>query len=129
LDTVALFAAADAADAQHARATRHLADLRRVGFVVAGFAMLEFDVVLKSRGLTYDQRMEKHALVMRDFPAAASRVGTITPQVLYLTARLEKESQLEYFDAGVAAEALQHDGVIISTDRAFEKVTGLQRVW
>jgi predicted nucleic acid-binding protein len=126
---VALFAAADSADPQHSKATRHLAELQRPAFLVAGFAMLEFDVVLKSRGLTYDQRMEKHALLLRDFPVASSRIGLVTPQVLYLTARLEKDSQLEYFDAGVAAEALQSDGTVISTDRAFDGVAGLRRVW
>jgi hypothetical protein len=35
----------------------------------------------------------------------------------------------EYFDAGIVAEALQLDGTVVSTDRAFDRVEGLTRVW
>ncbi|KPV65422.1 MAG: hypothetical protein AOA65_0163 [Candidatus Bathyarchaeota archaeon BA1] len=37
--------------------------------------------------------------------------------------------RLDYFDAGVAAEALQLDGIVISTDEAFDKVSHIKRSW
>jgi len=39
------------------------------------------------------------------------------------------EYKLDYFDAGVAAEALQHDGIVISTDKAFDKIPYIKRKW
>ena len=73
--------------------------------------------------------METHALLLRDFPDLDRKVTRLTPSVLYLTSRLEEELRLEYFDAGIAAEALQLDGTIVSTDKAFDQVEGLTRTW
>ncbi|MEM2761157.1 MAG: hypothetical protein QXU32_12840 [Nitrososphaerales archaeon] len=90
---------------------------------------MEFDIVLENRGFSFDERMEKVALLIKDFPAVTRSMSSVTPPTIYLTARLEKELSMDYFDAGVASEALQSDGVVISTDRAFEKVPNLTRVW
>src|SRR5712692_8740964 len=101
--------------------------LRERDFWLAGFAVMEFDVVLKSRGFSFDERMEKSALMIKDFPNATSKTSSVNPSTLYLTAKLEKEQGMEYFDAGVASEALQRDGVVISTDRVFDKIPDLHR--
>ena len=73
--------------------------------------------------------METHALLLRDYPDLDRKVTRLTPSVLYLTSRLEEELRLEYFDAGIAAEALQLDGTVVSTDKAFDQVEGLTRTW
>jgi len=124
LDTVVLFAAADRRDARHSKAVSYL---RSEEAYLASFALLEFDVVLKSRGLTADRRMELQALLMKDYPRL--KVHGLTPETLYLAAMIEKDYGLEYFDAGVAAEALQCDAVVVSTDRSFDRVKGLTRIW
>lgn len=129
LDTVVLFAAGDEDDPQHQTALGYLESLAENAFYIASFALLEFDIVLKSRGYTFDERMEKHALLLRDFPLVEEKSSKLRPSTLFLAAKLEKEVGLEYFDAGVAAEALQHDAIVISTDHAFEKVASLQRAW
>lgn len=103
--------------------------LRERDYWLAGFAVLEFDIVLKSRGFSSDERMEKSALMIKDFPQVTSKTSSINPSTLYLTAKLEKEQGMEYFDAGVASEALQKDGIVVSTDRVFDKIPDLQRVW
>jgi len=129
LDTVVLFATADPNDKHHERAKRHLERTDEDDVYLGAFALLEFDVTLKSRGFSFEERMEKHALLLCDYPALDRKVARLSPTTLYLTSRLEAEVGLEYFDAGVAAEALQFDGSIISTDRAFDQVEGLTRIW
>jgi len=129
LDTVVLFAVADSKDKHHSTAKNHIKNLRKKNYRLSAFALLEFDIVLKSRGLSFDERMEKVGLLIKDLPQVTRRMSSITPATIYLTARLEKELSMDYFDAGVASEALQSDGVVISTDRVFDKVPNLTRVW
>lgn len=129
LDTVVLFGAADSKDKHHTRSIRHLATVEKAEVHLGGFALFEFDVTMKSRGLSFEERMDTHALLLRDYPALASKVATLSPATFYLASRLEAETELEYFDAGVAAEALQLDGIVISTDKAFDRVQGLIRIW
>ena len=128
LDTVVLFAASDEDSGLHNRALGYLEQLEEKNMFIACFALLEFDIVLKSRGFTFEERMERHALLLRDFPKVGEKVLSLNPSTLYLTAKLEKELGLEYFDAGVAAEALQHDGIVVSTDAMFDRVSALTRV-
>jgi len=129
IDTVVLFAAADSKDPRHEKAYIYLEKLSENNYIISCLALLEFDIVLKSRGLPPEDRMEKLALLMADYPQIKEKTGRITPLTLYLLAKLEMEYNLDYFDAGVAAEALQHDGIIISTDRAFDKVPNIERKW
>ena len=129
LDTVVVFGTADSNDEHHNRAKRHLRRVSEPGVYLGTFALMEFDIVMKSRGLTFEDRMEKHASLLRDYPELDQKVASVTPATMYLASRLEGEAKLEYFDAGVAAEALQLDGTVISTDRAFDRVEGLKRLW
>ncbi len=129
LDTMILFGTADSNDRHHEKAKRHLQGISKPEIYLGSFALFEFDVTLKSRGFSFLQRMETHALLLRDYPDLDRKVTRLTPSVLYLTSRLEEELQLEYFDAGIAAEALQLDGTVVSTDKAFDQVEGLTRTW
>ena len=129
LDTVVLFGTADSKDKHHEQARKHLQRIGKPETYLGAFALFEFDVTLKSRGFSFEQRMETHALLLRDYPELDRKVARLTPSVLYVAARLEDELQLEYFDAGIAAEALQLDGAVISTDKAFDRVEGLSRGW
>ena len=129
LDTVVIFGAADSSDRHHDRAKRHLQRIANSEVYLGTFALLEFDIVMKSRGLSFQERMEKHASLLRDYPELSEKMVGVSPATLYLASRLEGEAELEYFDAGVAAEALQLDGTVVSTDRAFDRVEGLKRIW
>lgn len=129
LDTVVLFGTANSKDRYHQRAERHLQSIGELDVYLGTFALFEFDVILKSRGFTFEQRMEKYALLLRDFPPFDRKIAKVSPSTFYLASRLEEETDLEYFDAGIAAEALQLDGLVVSTDRAFDEVEGLTRIW
>jgi predicted nucleic acid-binding protein len=76
-----------------------------------------------------EDRMERYALLLRDYPALERKVASLSPATMYLTSKLENELGLEYFDAGIAAEALQLDGAVVSTDKAFDRVERLTRIW
>jgi predicted nucleic acid-binding protein len=127
LDTVVLFAAADPLDKFHEEGVRRL---RSVGgkSLVATSALMEFDMVLKSRGLSSSERMKLMSLLRAEFPDVASSVHPISLSTLYLAALHEREFGLDYFDALIAAEAAEHDGEMVSSDRAFDTVPNLKRV-
>jgi predicted nucleic acid-binding protein len=129
LDTVVLFGAADVKDPAHERSIAYLDRLSEPSYYLAGFALVEFDIVMKSRGLTHKERMMRHALLARDYPATTVKVRPISPHVLYLAATIEDEDGIDYFDAGVAAEAKVLDGKVVSTDRVFDRLRGLGRTW
>ena len=129
LDTVVLFGAVDSKDNHYQKACMHLQGISEPETYLGTFALLEFDIVMKSRGFSFENRMENHALLLRDYPHLDSKVDAISSATFYLSSKLEEETDLEYFDAGIAAEALQLDGKVVSTDRAFDKVDGLKRIW
>jgi len=129
LDTVVLFGAVDPEDAAHDKSKRFLARLGEPDYSLAGFALLEFDIVLKSRGFSYRQRMVQHALLAKDYPLSTVKVRPLSPTVLYLSARIEGEEEADYFDAGVAAEAKVLDGIVVSSDQVFDRLKGLKRIW
>jgi PIN domain nuclease of toxin-antitoxin system len=129
LDTVVLFAVADKEDKFHRSAMQYMSKLSEESYWLAAFALFEFDIVTKSRGISFDQRMERYATLIKDFPAISEKTLNIGAKTLFLTAKLEKEESLEYFDAGIASESLQKDGTVVSTDRVFDKIPSLKRVW
>jgi predicted nucleic acid-binding protein len=128
IDTVVLYGAADTSDAYHQKSVDCLNKLGRDGFLLGGSALLEFDVLLKSRGFSPAGRMEEMNLMMLDFPGVVSSTHIVGPRTIYLAALYEEQFSLGYFDSLVAAEATEHDGAIVSTDRELEKVPGLRRV-
>ena len=124
-----LFGAADPKDAFHDKSKRFLARLAEPDYYLAGFAMLEFDIVMKSWGFSHQQRMLQHALLAKDYPTSTANVRPISPTVLYLSAKIGGEEGTDYFDAGVSAEAESFDGIVVSSDRVFDKLKGLKRIW
>jgi len=102
LDTVVLFSAADEKDKGHERSVGYMEKLGERDFYIACFALFEFDVILKRRGYSFDDRMERYGLLLKDFPVSRKKILRLNPSVFYLTARLEKGLELDYFDAGAA---------------------------
>ncbi len=129
LDTVVLFGAADPRDPAHEKSRAYLARLVEPAYYLAGFALFEFDIVMKSRRFGYRERMVRHALLARDYPASTRKVRPLSPTTIFLAAEIEGEEGTDYFDAGVAAEAKALDGVVVSTDRVFDKLQGVKRIW
>ena len=104
-----------------------MSKLGEEAYYISAMALVELDVVLKSRCLSHEQRMDIFALLAADYPNA--KISPLSPVTFYLAAKIEKEHGLDYFDACVAAEALLLDGVVVSTDHAFDVVAGLRRIW
>jgi len=127
LDTVVLFAALSEADPRHERGIYYMEKLDEEDYYVSAMALVELDIVLKSRGFSEEERMEIFALLAADYPHA--KVSPLSPITFYTAAKIEREYNLDYFDACVAAEALLLDGIVISTDEAFDRVAGLKRIW
>lgn len=131
LDTVVFFGTIDSADEHHEASVEHLKKLKseRDDYWLAGFALFEFDVVMKSRGFTFEERMESHALLLADFPEVATKTLSISPSTFRLAAEIERDQGVDYFDAGVASESLQRSGVVVSTNRIFDSIPNLRRIW
>lgn len=129
LDTVVLFAAADPKDKAHSRGLYYLDRLKQTDYYVACFALVEFDIVLKSRGYKYEERMTRHALLAKDFPLTNVKVRPLSPELLYVSSKLEGEEKIDYFDAAIAAEAKMYDGQVVSSDRVFDRLSGVHREW
>jgi len=129
IDTVIIFGAADTKDKYHEVGVKYLEGVNNGEYLIPSLALLEFDIILKSRGFTFTQRMEKQALLLADFPNLDEYVLSISPIVFYNLARLESEYNLDYFDAGICAQAFQHDGVIITPDKKIAAVNGIKTQW
>ena len=129
LDTLVLFGALDPEDTLHKESLRYLRMLERPEYYLGGFAILEYDIVLKSRGFSPRKRMAYHAVLANDFPAVTTKTRRLSPEIMYLAAKLEDEAGLDYFDAGIAAEAKVFDGLVVSKDGIFDRLTGVTRIW
>lgn len=129
LDTVVLFTAADEEDPRNETARNHLDELKKERFLLASYSLMEMDIVLKSRGIGPEKRREKQALLLKDFPEVDRKVHPVTPATIYIGVGLEHEQELDYFDAMIGAEAIEHNGRIVSTDEAFDRIDELERIW
>lgn len=129
LDTIVLFGAMDPKDPAHRESLRYLSLLDNPEYYLAGFALLEYDIVLKSRGFMPRERMTYHAVLSKDFPNLTTKTRQLSPEAMYMTAMIEEEKSLDYFDAGVAAETKLFDGRVVSKDPVFEKLPGVTRIW
>ncbi len=88
-------------------------------------AYMEYELALRSRG--YDE--EEIRLDLESFRSMRN-LGEVplTPEILLEASRLRSRYRLSYFDSLHAASALAHDKVIISVDKAYQKIPGLRIV-
>jgi predicted nucleic acid-binding protein len=124
-DTEILFALSPR-DPKHARA---MGLLHGPDVVVPDVVLLEFQLVLRARGLG-PGRVRTAMLALRE---ALDRCGVrevkmLDSRTLALQCELEEKYELSYFDSLVAAAALVLDRKVISSDKAFDRVPGLERV-
>ena len=127
LDTVVLFAAADASDKFHNDSLERLREASKET-LVGTFALIEFDLVLRSRGSTTEQRSDLMVMLLNYFPKVNSAIHPISPSTLAIATQLETRLKLDYFDALLASESIEHDGAIVSSDREFDNIPGLERI-
>lgn len=130
IDTLVLFAAADSKDKWHQIGSKLLNDVNEnQEWYIPSFALLEFDLVLKSREYSESDRMEKLALLINDYPHLEEKTIPITPKIIHETARVESLYLLDYFDAGMVASALILDKKIATTDQKIIKIPEIEVLW
>jgi len=130
LDTMVLFGAADPEDIIHDQAKAYLNKVTPTGeFWIPSFALIEFDLVLRSKGKDPKERMGTFLLFQKDYSEITSRCLSITSAILYHLARLENNYAIDYFDAGIVAQALALDGIVVTKDKAIKRIPEIETVW
>ncbi len=97
--------------------------------VVPDTALLEFEVVLRSRGLSTDEiKKALYAIHLILDKYGVNEIKTINTLLLITHLELMEQYKLSYFDSLIAASALSYDGIIISDDKDFDKIKDLRRI-
>ena len=126
LDTEVLFAF-DPRDKKHARVLKLLASAK--GLSAPDVSLLEFQLVLRSRGRSPEERSEAISDVYTILSAhGVEEAKTIDSDLFALQCELESEYALTFFDSLIAASALSLDSSIVSDDEAFDSVPNLRRI-
>ncbi|RLI89985.1 MAG: hypothetical protein DRO65_03605 [Candidatus Altiarchaeales archaeon] len=125
-DTEVLFALRPT-DRKHHAVIKLLRTLPNV--VVPDTALLEFELVLRGKGLPDGDVMKALELIKRILgQLGISQVKTLDIDLLIQHNKIMMDYGLSFFDSLIAASALSLDKVVISDDRDFDKVPGLKRI-
>jgi len=114
VDTVYLVAYLRRSDPLHAEAARILEGLgaeRKVSQV----ALVELDLLMKSRGFTPSERAKTWMLLEALIPPEA--VEPLRPKDLALASLLEQERSMDYFDALIASQCILRGARPLTNDR------------
>jgi len=123
-DTELLFAL-NPKDRRHEKA---LATLSMRNLKVPDTALFEFQAVLRARGRKAAEVARAMAALKQVFGRKIKEAATITTKLFMMQAEIEEKYGLSYFDSLVEASALMLDGIVVSDDKAFDRVEGLRRV-
>jgi len=118
VDTVYLVALLNPDDPKHEEAVELLSDLgtsRRVSQA----ALIELDLLMKSRGFTIEERRNAWLVLTRVIPEEA--VELLAPKVFAVAVELYESEGLDYFDALVAAQCVVRNAKPVTTDIAILK--------
>jgi len=91
--------------------------------------LLEFEIVLRSRGLRVEEvRKALYAihLILDNYKVKVLKTIDISLLITHL--ELMEQYRLSFFDSLIAASAISYDGVVLSDDVDFDRVRGLKRV-
>lgn len=130
LDTEVIFGL-NPNDKNHESTLKILNELSKKGdkIFVPDTAIFEFQSVL--RGLNKKPAEIKLAVISLKQVFEDNNVeeaGTLGVGIIALQCEFEEKYGLSYFDSLIAASAFVLDRVIVSNDRAFDKIPGLARI-
>lgn len=118
LDTVVLVGALREDDKHHKKCMEHLSSLQNEDAYIPSTSLLEFDLAMKIRGFTDEERKitweDMAALIPHD------KVLPLSTATFIKAAELGKMS---YFDALITALTEEFDAVVITTDEAIRRET------
>jgi len=96
----------------------------RIEVSISSISLIEMELIYRSEG--------KEDILMEHLSALASlpkvTYPPFTPEIALAAVYLRKEAGLSFFDSHYAAAALNLDGSIISFDKDYDKVEGLERI-
>ncbi len=97
--------------------------------VVPDTALLEYEVVLKSRGCSLTEVKEALLAIKRiidDYGLSEARTIDSTTMIRHL--EIMERYGLSFFDSLIASSTLALGGVVVSDDEDFDRVDGLRRM-
>jgi len=122
---IALVSEVDALHADAARLFRRIRDGELSRVRIAASALLEYELLLKSRGVT-DSQIAEDLLAFSAYPNLGEE--PLDSNKIILAQRLRDQYHLTYFDSLHCAAAMLFDGKIIGTDAAYDAVPAVQRI-
>ena len=119
VDTVYLVAFLNPEDPRHEEAAELLSGLG-TGRRVSQAALIELDLLMKSRGFGPEERESVWLVLAQVIPGGA--VEPLVPRDFAVAVELHESRGLDYFDALVAAQCLVRGAKPITTDAAILKI-------
>jgi predicted nucleic acid-binding protein len=113
VDTVYLVAYLNPDDPRHEKALELINNLgmkRRISQA----ALIELDLLMKSRGFSPDERKRVWSIMEQIIPTDSIEV--LVPLDFFIATSLYEEKGLDYFDALVAAQCIVRDAFPVTTD-------------
>jgi len=118
IDTVYLVAFLNPDDPRHKEAVELFSDLG-ASKRVSQAALIELDLLMKTRGFTLDERRNAWLVLTRVIPENA--VEPLAPKDFAVAVELHESEGLDYFDALVAAQCVVRNAKPVTTDAAILK--------
>ena len=117
VDTVYLVAYFRPDDPLHSEAVMVVENLGG-GRVVSQAALVELDLLMKSRGLTPLERAKTWSVLSKAIDVDV--VEPITPMDLLVSSRLSGRYAMDYFDSIIAAQCITRNAVPLTTDESIK---------
>ncbi len=119
----------DPQDHLHNASVNVLKKIQEQKWVVSSSALLELDLLLKQSEVSFSERFEVFEALKIELQA--DRIVSLSPAVVSQAIQLQNkyhEIQDFYFDSIHLATAILHDGVIVSSDTAFDQIAEVKRM-
>jgi len=120
LDTIVIIGSLNPVDRFHSDCITHLKSIRSKNDVFVPFVtVLEADLVMKTRGYSYEERRISWRALEHEIPASKLLSNSVSSVLESLSLQ---ESGMDYFDSLVASLALEKKAVVVTNDRQIAKV-------
>jgi PIN domain nuclease of toxin-antitoxin system len=129
LETDFLKGIIDPKDKLHSQAKKAMMRVRRGEWTVASSALLELDLILKNERIGDEERFDVFNALTAEFPS--EMIAPITHSSIATAIGLQKTYagiRSFYFDSIHIGLAIQADGIIVSSDAAFDRISEVKRI-
>ena len=124
-DTIVLVGAMNPKSEHHPKAKKYLSLVNDdQDTLVPAVSLVEFDLVMKGRNYTHDQRSDAFDWLSSFIPEG--KIIPNSPSSLKIAVNLERNG-LSYFDSLISAIAIEKDAIVLTTDEMISRV--VQTEW